>query len=186
MNQTPTGYAGPHTLEAAEEDVLVPIQQRVKKKEVSNLDGIKIEDIFNPKPYLYSYLGANIPIAPMQDKALMEVSEDLDAVVELVLESVTYDEKGGIELTGMLSSLPKIFKTAYPKIARILAQSLGKSEEEIARVPLAHKIGLFQGVLEAENIPLLLKNAAGLSSLLPETPAQPLIAEASPTETASS
>lgn len=141
------------------------------KKKVSVLTGKSIEDILAPKPVLYHIDEEHaIAIYPMSDGILMEVGDALDRIATTA-HSVTSLMEGGFALSTLLTALPAIAKACVPEVTRLVASVTGISEECVSEWQEAHKIGIIKTIIEAEDVPLLLKNAQGLASQFRGLPA---------------
>ena len=132
------------------------------------------DEILFPTPIEYKLYNTILSIAPMNDGKLIKVGDALQRVVSVVQGATEYvaaiSKDPNSSSVSIISVLPEVFKVALPEVTQIISASTDLSIEQVQKIPLAHKIGIFKAIVEAEDIPLILKNATSLMSLFNQSP----------------
>ena len=137
------------------------------------------EAVLNPQSVEYVYGGQTFRIRPMTDAQLMLAADALADVAGVLSQALA----GDADTSALVAAAPAVFRAVLPRSTELLAASLSLSQSQVAAIPLAHRLEILRVVLEAEDIPLLLKNLAALTGLFrkpeaPEAEAEPEAAEA--------
>jgi hypothetical protein len=139
------------------------------------LAGLTPEHVLEPTPVSFQAFDRDekavrtFEVYPMNDSALMVLSESLLAVVGLfdgaAADLPPFEDEGfGAAVAARLApQLPRVLAVLLPNATRLIAASLGVPAEWVARnLSLADKLRALQAILEAENIPVLLGNFGAL------------------------
>jgi hypothetical protein len=139
------------------------------------------ESILEPQPIMITLYDRktkeerHFEVFPMNDSSLMVISESMLEIVGL-FESASNelptldDPEFPAELQKILmTQLPRIIAVILPNASRLIAASLSVDVEWVREnVTIAQKLEAIKAIIEAEDIPLLLKNFAALVGIFPK------------------
>jgi hypothetical protein len=130
-----------------------------------------VEEILSPTARPFEYAGQTYQILPMPDSSLMIISDALGGVASVVDGVAQAFAGGGLKASDLVPFIPEIIRALLPNASKLIAASLGISADEAAAIPLARKLEALKLIIEAEDIPLILKNWGALvgTFLQPET-----------------
>jgi len=128
------------------------------------------EEILNPTPKPFSNNGTDYEIFPMPDGALMKVTDALSSVVSII-DSVAHfqlppEERPIFSSALMIPIVPQILKVLLPNATVIIAASLRQPESWVSDNLRIHKrLEALRLIIEAEDIPLIIKNFEALTGI---------------------
>lgn len=136
------------------------------------------EDILEPKPRTLVACGKSYQIYPMPDSVLMHVSSNLDGVVSVVDALITSrmaNPGKAMEPRDIMPIIPQIVKFLIPNATAVIAGCLRIEEKVVANnFRLAEKLEAIRLIVEAEDLPLIIKNFEALTEAFqPAAPAEP-------------
>jgi len=165
-----------------------------------------VEAILAPQPRNFVLGATTYPIYPLPDRSLMVVADAMaeiltvfaglaslrnvaDAAISAI--SASNEEEGDegdngagatvlkqLKAVDVLPALPAILRALIPNATKLIAASLRLDDEFVANeIPAAKKLEALKLILEAEDIPLLLKNALALVGMLLPKPAPVHVAQ---------
>jgi hypothetical protein len=144
-----------------------------KAKPVSSplLEAKPVEEILSPPARPFEYAGQTYRILPMPDSSLMIIADALGGVASVVDGIAGAIAGGGLKASDLVPFIPDILRALLPNASRLIAASLGIEIEAAAAIPLAKKLEALRLIIEAEDVPLILKNWGALvgTFLQPET-----------------
>lgn len=142
------------------------------------------EEILAPKPRPFEWDGERYEVYPMPDAVLMHVGGSLSAITGLfdsiadLLEQLppvdgqSVDQRNRELLVAFAPLAGQIIQVLLPNATAVIAGCLRLDPEQVASgMGLAKKLEALRLIVEAEDIPLILKNAQALTALF--TPSAP-------------